>query len=114
MQFPIRCPHGLFKILLACLLAFSGGNAFAEQESTIFSYDGQDFVRVDTTLTEQEGKSAANTKLDRNDPSYKALIEKRSYSGDATLFGQTYRAYYAPLTNKQGDLTGAIFVGKTK
>jgi hypothetical protein len=42
-------------------------------ESTIFTYDGQDFIRKHTTLVTEDGKSAVNTKLDRDNPAYKAL-----------------------------------------
>jgi methyl-accepting chemotaxis protein-2 (aspartate sensor receptor) len=83
-------------------------------EATIFSYDGQDFVRTKTTLVTQEGKSAVNTKLERDTPAYKALIAKHSYTGDATAFGHNYDANYAPLTDADGRLTGALFVGVAK
>jgi methyl-accepting chemotaxis protein-2 (aspartate sensor receptor) len=80
-------------------------------EATVFNYDGQDFVRVKTTLRTQDGKSAVNTKLDRDTPAYKALVQKRSYSGTVTVFGRRYDASYAPLTGADGKLTGALFVG---
>jgi Cache 3/Cache 2 fusion domain len=83
-------------------------------EATIFSYDGQDFVRVKTTLASEKGESAVSTKLDRDTPAYKALIQKHSYSGDATLFGKKYEANYAPLTGQDGKLTGALFVAVAK
>ena len=117
------------KIGLALVLAFAGAwIAFVDEDSssqvaaqtltqievTIFSYDGQDFVRTQTTLVTKDGKSAVNTKLDRNTPAYKALIQKRSYTGDATLFGRKYDATYAPLIGKDGQLTGALFVAVTK
>ena len=86
----------------------------AKIEATIFSYDGQDFVRTTTTLVTEAGESAVNTKLDRDTPAYKALIQKRSYSGDATVFGKKYAADYAPLTGKDGKLTGALFVAVAK
>jgi len=86
----------------------------AQIEATIFVYDSQDFVRTRTTLVTKEGKSAVFTKLDRNTPAYKALIQKRSYTGDATLFGQKYEANYAPLIGEDGQLTGALFVAVTK
>jgi hypothetical protein len=86
------------------------GDAFAAHESTIFSYDGQDFLRVKTTLTTEDGKSAVNTKLDRNSPAYKELVKKHSYTGQATIFGQKCDSNYAPLTNASGQLTGALFV----
>jgi len=81
---------------------------------TVFNYDGQDFIRIQTTLLTDEGKSAVNTKLDRTFPSYQALIENRSYIGEAIIFGRDYETYYAPLTDEQGQLSGAIFVGNQK
>ena len=116
-------------IVLALALALSGASvafvsgdgsspvvpeAKARLESTIFTYDGQDFVRAQTTLVTKEGKSAVNTKLEHESPAYKALSEKRSFSGDATVFGRHYDAHYAPLTGEDGRLTGALFVGVAK
>jgi cache 3/cache 2 fusion protein len=86
----------------------------AKLEASVFSYDGQDFVRTSTTLMSKDGKSAANTKLDHDTPAYKALVQKHSYSGEATVFGRKYDAHYAPLTSEDGKLTGALFVGAPK
>ena len=83
-------------------------------EASVFSFDGQEFVRTQTTLTTKDGKSAVNTKLEHDTPGYKALIQKHSYTGDATVFGQKYDANYAPLTSEDGKLTGALFVGVPK
>ncbi|MEJ2095172.1 MAG: MFS transporter, partial [Gammaproteobacteria bacterium] len=81
---------------------------------TVFKYDGEDFIRYQTTLLNEDGKSAINTKLDRNNPSYDALHKKNSFTGEATIFGRPYETYYAPLTDADGTLTGAIFVGNQK
>jgi cache 3/cache 2 fusion protein len=83
-------------------------------ESTIFTFDGKDFVRSKTTLMTEDGKSAVNTKLDHSNPAYKALIKKHSFVGEATAFGHTYDAEYAPVTGADGKLTGALFVGVPK
>jgi hypothetical protein len=82
-------------------------------KATIFSYDGQDFVRTETILM-KEGQSAADTKLDHASASYKAFVEKRSYSGPATVLGRDYQANYARFTGEDGELTGALFVGVTE
>ena len=79
--------------------------------ATIFSFDGKDFVRTHTTLVTKEGKPAVDTKLEQDSPAYKALLEKHSYSGEATVLGHKYDANYAPLTGADGQLTGALFVG---
>jgi OFA family oxalate/formate antiporter-like MFS transporter len=82
--------------------------------ATIFSFDGVDFVRIQTTLLTTEGKPAINTKLDRDSASFQALVQNYSYRGEAIIFGRKYDTYYAPLTNAQGKLDGAIFVGNQK
>jgi hypothetical protein len=83
-------------------------------EATIFSYDGKDFVRTKTTLTDAQGKSAVNTKLDHNSLAFKALEQKHSYVGPSEVFGKHYDADYAPLVNDDGKLIGALFVGAAK
>ena len=80
------------------------------QESSVFAYDGQDFVRVHSTLLTESGESAVGTKLDRDNPGYAALIQKRSYIGEVTLFGHCCAANYAPLVDQEGRLTGALMV----
>jgi hypothetical protein len=88
--------------------------ASAVLEATIFTFDGQDFVRVKTTLSTEAGKSAANTKLEHDTPAYKTLIQKHSFTGPATVFGKHYDAQYAPIIDKDGGLTGALFVAVPK
>ena len=82
----------------------------ATLQATIFSYDGHEFVRTNSTLRTEAGKSAVNTKLDHDTPAYRALVQKHSYTGDATVFGKRYDARYAPLTDSSGRVTGALFV----
>jgi methyl-accepting chemotaxis protein len=103
----------LTVLLPVTVLVSSASWAETKLEATIFSYDGKDFVRTNTTLMDKE-QSTANTKLDHNSAAYKALIEKRSYTGPATLFGRDYDANYAPLIGGDGKLTGALFVGVPK
>ncbi len=92
----------------------AAAQAPAKLEATIFSYDGTDFTRTRTTLVTEDGKSAVGTKLEHDNPAYKALVQKGSYTGEATVFGKKYEANYAPLTGKGGRLTGALFVAVPK
>ena len=104
----------LLSLLLPVTLVVSGASlAETKLDSSVFSYDGKDFVRTDTTLM-QNGQSAVGTKLDRVSPAYKALVEKHSYSGPMTVMGQNYQANYAPLFGADGKLSGALFVGIPK
>lgn len=103
----------LTMVLPVAVLVSSASWAGTKLEASIFSYDGKDFVRTNTTLT-NKGQSAANTKLDQNSAAYKALTDKRSFSGPAMVFGRDYDANYAPLIDGDGKLTGAVFVGIPK
>ena len=103
----------LTLLLPVTVLGSSASWAQTKLEASIFSYDGKDFVRTNTTLTDK-GQSAVNTKLEQNSAAYKALIEKHSYTGPATVFGRDYNAHYAPLIGGDGKLTGALFVGVPK
>ena len=103
----------LCLLLPVALLGSSASLAQTKLDASILSYDGKDFVRTETTLM-NNGQSAVNTKLDRDSAAYKALVEKRSYSGPATVSGKNYQANYAPLIGADGKLTGALFVGVPK
>ena len=112
--------NGMRRILLTLslllpitVLVSSTSLAETKLAASIFSYDGQDFVRTETTLM-NEGQSAVGTKLDRDSAAYKALIQKRSYTGSVTVFGRDSEGTYAPLIGEDGKLTGALFVGVPK
>src|SRR5262249_15839589 len=105
-----------FAILLPALGAgptSSSASVNPKLDASIFSYNGTDFTRTETTLMDK-GKSAVGTKLDQASPAFKALSEGHSYSGEATVFGKKYDANYAPLTGADGKVTGALFVGVAK
>ena len=105
----------IFSLLLpVTMLISSASMAGTKLDSSIFSYDGKDFVRTDTTLMQENGQSAVGTKLDHDSPAYKALVEKHSYTGPATVFGKNYQGNYAPLIGADGKVTGALFVGVAK
>jgi methyl-accepting chemotaxis protein len=103
----------LSLLLPVTMLISSASIAETKLDASILSYDGKDFVRTETTLM-QDGQSAVGTKLDHDSPAYKALVEKHSYIGPATVFGHSYQADYAPLIGADGKLTGALFVGVPK
>jgi len=104
----------ILSLFLPATVLFSGTSyAQTELEASIFSYDGKNFVRNQTTLTE-EGETAAGTKLDSDSAAHKALVQKRSHTGTVNVFGRDLEAHYAPLIDENGQLTGAIAVGVPK
>jgi hypothetical protein len=110
----LACSGALLALVFEGSHSRVAAQAQAKLDATIFSYDGQDFVRVKTTMLTEKGKSAVNTKLEHDSPAYKALVQKHSYTGEATVFGRKYDADYAPLTSDDGKLTGALFVAAAK
>jgi methyl-accepting chemotaxis protein len=103
----------LSLLLPVMVLVSSASLAQSKLDASILSYDGKDFVRTETTLM-NAGQAAVGTKLDPESAAYKALVEKKSYSGPVSVFGRDYQGNYAPLIGEDGKLTGALFVGVPK
>ncbi len=79
--------------------------------ATIFVKDGDDFIRVSTSLKKEDGARAIGTALDKTHPAYKILIDKQEYTGPAKLFKKDYMTKYAPIVSKTGEVIGAYFIG---
>ena len=79
--------------------------------ATLFARNGDDFIRVSTSLKAADGKRAVGTKLDREHPGYRALLAKTAFTGKATLFNKPYMTRYVPLEDRSGEVIGAVFVG---
>lgn len=79
--------------------------------ATIFARDGDDFVRVATSLKNAEGVRAMGTVLDSGAKSYAALADRQSYIGLSQLFGTSYITKYQPITDDSDTVVGALFVG---
>lgn len=99
-----------------------GGSGYISQEqidrftsvtgavATLFVRQGDDFMRVSTSLRKQDGTRAVGTLLDRKHPGYARVMAGESYTGPAVLFGRNYMTHYSPI--KRGDtVVGIYFVG---
>jgi methyl-accepting chemotaxis protein len=78
--------------------------------ATVFVRAGDDFVRVSTSLKNAQGERALGTQLGGGHPAYRALLEGRSYRGEAVLFGRPYGTHYEPVT-QDGKVIAVLFVG---
>lgn len=79
--------------------------------ATIFVADGDNFVRIDTSLKKENGERAIGTALDKSNAAYAALNSGKSFIGMAKLFGKQYLTQYNPVTDAEGKVIGALFVG---
>ncbi|MFN3792884.1 Cache 3/Cache 2 fusion domain-containing protein [Massilia sp.] len=95
-------------------LDFSAPDQFTAQtaaNATIFAVDGEDFVRVTTSVKKENGERAVGTKLDRASPAYAVLREGRSYIGLVTLFGKQTITQYEPARDASGKVVAVLYVG---
>ncbi|APW47716.1 methyl-accepting chemotaxis protein [Rhodoferax antarcticus] len=80
--------------------------------ATVFVRKGEDFERVTTSLKKQDGERAMGTLLDQKHPAYKLVLEGKTYTGQALLFGKPYMTYYEPVTDSTGQVIGIFFIGQ--
>lgn len=79
--------------------------------ATIFVRSGDDFVRISTSLSKQDGTRAIGTLLDRKSPAYERLMAGQGYVGRALLFERYYMTQYSPVRDGSGKIIAALFVG---
>ena len=79
--------------------------------ATLFVRSGDDFVRVSTSLTKQDGSRAIGTLLDRQHPAYSRLLAGQNYVGAAVLFDRSYMTQYTPVRDSRGQVIAVLFVG---
>ncbi len=79
--------------------------------ATLFVRSGDDFVRISTSLTKQDGSRAIGTQLDRQHPAYAKLMAGQTYVGRAVLFERNYMTRYVPVSDGSGRVIAVLFVG---
>ncbi|GFM77449.1 methyl-accepting chemotaxis protein [Pseudomonas cichorii] len=79
--------------------------------ATIFVRSGDDFIRISTSLSKQDGTRAIGTVLDRKGPAYERLMAGQGYVGKAVLFERYYMTQYSPVRDSSGKIIAALFVG---
>ncbi len=79
--------------------------------ATVFARQGEDFLRIATSVRKQDGERAVGTLLDRSHPAYRSLTAGRSYAGYATLFGRQNLTRYDPVRDAAGQVVGVLYVG---
>lgn len=79
--------------------------------ATVFVRSGDDFVRVSTSLTKQDGSRAIGTVLDRQGPAYQRVLGGQAYIGRAVLFDRSYMTQYSPVRDSSGKVIAVLFIG---
>ena len=89
--------------------AFSAANQ--GNVATLFARQGDDFIRVATSVKKEDGNRAVGTLLGKDHPGYATIREGKPYTGKATLFGRHYMTHYEPIKDSKGAVIGVHFVG---
>ncbi|MBQ1782658.1 MAG: methyl-accepting chemotaxis protein [Gammaproteobacteria bacterium] len=79
--------------------------------ATVFARDGEDFVRVTSSLKKQDGSRAIATYLGDKHPAHSRLLAGQEFQGSATLFGKPYITRYVPQRDSSGNIVAVLFVG---
>ena len=79
---------------------------------TLFVRTGNDFIRVSTSVEDENGNYVVGTKLSYDSPAYKLILDGQSYNGIVLLFNINYYANYAPIFDSfTGLVIGIYFSG---
>ncbi|WP_073526154.1 methyl-accepting chemotaxis protein [Pseudomonas fluorescens] len=79
--------------------------------ATVFVRSGDDFIRVSTSLTKQDGNRAIGTVLDRQGAAYQRVVSGQTYIGRAVLFDRSYMTQYSPVRDSNGQVIAVLFIG---
>ncbi len=86
-------------------------NLLAGSSATLFSKDGDKFVRISTNVKKADGSRAIGTVLDPNGAAISGIQAGREYQGVVDILGNPYFTSYVPMLNAKGDLVGVYYVG---
>jgi methyl-accepting chemotaxis protein len=83
----------------------------AGSTATLFAWDGENFVRVTTNVIKPDGSRAVGTVLDPSGKAFAALRAGHSFEGVVDILGVPYVTSYVPMSDAEGRLAGAWYVG---
>jgi methyl-accepting chemotaxis protein len=79
--------------------------------ATIFSKDGDRYVRIATNVLKDDGTRAVGTELNNTTPAYAEIRGQRPFYGVVDILGSPYFTAYEPLLGKSGETIGIAYVG---
>ncbi len=79
--------------------------------ATVFARQGEDFVRITTSLKKEDGSRAVGTSLGQAHPGYGKVMAGQVFNGKARLFGRDYMTHYNPVKDANGRVIAVLFIG---
>ncbi|MDC7224744.1 MAG: methyl-accepting chemotaxis protein [Spirochaetales bacterium] len=95
-----------------------GDNAYVDGVSsdlgvlcTIFTRAGNDFLRITTSIRDEQGERVVGTFLGVDSAAYSPVMDGKLYIGEAIILDEHYLTAYEPLFDTRGSLIGILFIG---
>ena len=79
--------------------------------ASVLVRNGDNFVRIATSVRKEDGSRAVGLPLESNHPALPHLLKGEPYGGRAKLLGRDYVAHYEPLKDADGKVVAALVVG---
>jgi len=79
--------------------------------ATVFARQGDDFLRITTSVKKPDGSRAMGTMLGKQHAAHAQMMAGKPWAGRAVLFGRPYMTYYEPIKSDEGKIIGILFVG---
>lgn len=79
--------------------------------ATVFTKNGDSFVRTLTNFKDDKGNRVVGTELDRTGEAYQKLSADQSFFGLNNIVGSPHMTKSVPIKNNMGQTIGAYFVG---
>ena len=78
---------------------------------TLFVRQGDELIRVTTSVKNEKGERAVGTALAKDHPGRTKLLAGERFTGLAKLFGKDFYTSYTPIKDNDGQVIGATFIG---
>lgn len=79
--------------------------------ATVFGKNGDNFVRVLTTIKDETGQRVIGTNLDASGQVYQEILKGNEFWGEADILGTRYMTKYSPMFDNNNQVVGIYFVG---
>ena len=79
--------------------------------ATVFARKGDDFMRITTSVKNEQGERQQGTPLNRADPAYAAVSKGAPYTGVTVVGGKPYMGHYLPTKDASGKVVALLFIG---
>lgn len=78
--------------------------------SSIFVRQGDDFVRISTSLKNEKGERSLGTRLPASHPAAARLLVDQPWTGRVLLFGREWMAHYLPAKDQSGKVVACLAI----